>query len=153
LNVLELPPRVSHTSHYIVNGLIWSLAGINLVRLAIGWYLESDILAFLVGIVSTVILAVVISQTRFKIIAGKFNKHIVSLPEKSWFFAFQKVRHYFLLIFMMFLGIGLKEYSGLNEYTLALIYSTMGSTLVLTSYHFFVQVFITSNTELEQSNT
>ncbi|OLS29021.1 MAG: hypothetical protein HeimC2_02160 [Candidatus Heimdallarchaeota archaeon LC_2] len=140
-------PLVSKKMHYLTNGLIWFFAGINLVRIAIGWYRESDNLEVLLGVGFTVIFAIIISQTRFKIISGKFNKHIQRLPDKSWFFAFQQFRHYVLLLLMMNLGILLKEYSGLNNYTLALIYTTMGSTLVLTSYFFFIQIINPTRTK------
>lgn len=144
-------PLVSKRIHYLTNGLIWFLAGINLIRIAIGWYREYDNLEIIIGSSVTLFLGIVISQTRFKIIAGKFNKHIQGLPDKSWFFVFQRVRHYFLLIFMMFLGIFLKLYSGLNNYSLALIYTTMGTTLVLTSYYFFIQLSKISTVETKDA--
>ena len=149
MELIYLPPKVSHNTHYLINGVIWLFAGINLVRIAIGWYLEENMLLATIGLIFTIILSILISKTRFKNIASKFISHIKQLPDRSWFFAFQKVRHYVLLGSMIMLGIFFREYSGLDNYILALIYTTMGSTLVFTSYYFFNRILIQPNQEAD----
>jgi hypothetical protein len=149
--MISYPPLVSRRTHYFTNGLIWLLAGINLIRLAIEWYMDIDKTKAIIGSLVTLSLGIYLSQTRFKIIAGKFNTRILGLPEKSWILAFQSIKSYILLSTMIMLGITFRVIIGLDEFYLALVYTTMGVVLFLASYFFFKPFF--ENVDLSDLKT
>lgn len=149
----ELPPQINSRFHYITNGVIWTGAGINMMILAIGWYLELNKWQGILSGLVTFSMGILIANLRFKKIVHKFNNHIQSLPDRSWFFSFQALKHYFLLVFMMTLGLTLRHYSGLDVFILAIIYMTMGTTLVISSYHFYIQIILTKNHETTSNDS
>ncbi len=141
MDFYKLPPQIKSRFHYITNGIIWTGAGLNLMFIATRWLSDSTILkGFLTGLI-TFSLGILLSKTRFKKIGGKFIFHIRSLPDNSWIFSFQALRHYILLSIMMILGISLRKFSGIDVYYLSIIYMTMGTTLFFTSYYFYHQFF------------
>lgn len=139
--IISYPPLVSRRVHYLTNGIIWLLAGINLMRLTIDWYMNIDQIKAIIGFIVSLSLGVYLSQTRFKVIASKYNVRILGLPEKTWIFAFQSIRSYILLSIMIVMGITLRVIIGLDEFYMALIYTTMGVVLFLASYFFFNPFF------------
>lgn len=149
MHFYELPPQIRSHFHYITNGIIWTGAGINMMIIAVRWFSETEIWQGLLTGLVTFSLGIFISKTRFKKIIVKFVTHIQSLPEKSWFFSFQQLRHYLLLTFMMLLGITLRDHSGLDVFYLSLIYMIMGTTLFHSSYYFYNQFRIDHNQNID----
>lgn len=116
-------------------GVVWSCAGIALIRLAVIWltaYPGSSLpplLSFGAGIV----LGSLIALFGFRHIARNNIHRILQLPERSCLFAFQKWQGYLLVAFMMSLGMVVRNSQLFHPLLLAAAYTGIGSALLATS--------------------
>jgi hypothetical protein len=89
-----------------------------------------------IGIIS----AVMAHRYGFSRIALKNISRLCLLSDKICIFAFQAWRSYLLIIFMIMLGIMLRD-SPLPKHFLAIIYMTIGGALFLSSFHYYCRIW------------
>jgi len=128
-------PAVSRRALFLLAGVVWSCAGIVLIRFATGWLSAypgpslPPLLSFGAGIV----LGSLIALYGFRRIAKNNISRILLLPEKSCLFAFQKWQGYLLVAFMMSLGMVVRRSQLLHPLLLATMYAGIGCALLATS--------------------
>jgi hypothetical protein len=136
----KLNPAVSKYWLIALAGLMWSSVGFMLFRMsyiwlaAVPWHWWLPLGA--IGIIS----AVMAHRYGFSRIALKNISRLCLLSDKICIFAFQAWRSYLLIIFMIMLGIMLRD-SPLPKHFLAIIYMTIGGALFLSSFHYYCRIW------------
>jgi hypothetical protein len=136
MTLKSLKPAVSKTWLIVLAGLMWSLVGLMLCRLAYHWLAvirwREVVPLELLGIV----LALTAHQFCFSRIARKNIARLSLLTEKTCIFAFQRWKSYFLIGLMIPLGIALRNLPVPRPY-LAILYTTIGGALFLASLQYY----------------
>jgi hypothetical protein len=136
----KLKPAVSKYWLMALAGLMWSLVGIMLCRMAYiwlravpgSWALSMGSL----GLIS----ALTVYHFVFSKIALKNVARLCLLPDQTCIFAFQAWKNYLIIIFMIVLGITMRH-SPLPRHFLAVIYATIGGALFFSSFHFYGRIW------------
>ena len=133
-------PAVSHYWLWLLAGMIWSGLGIGLCVAACCWFSGMD--WPLSGVLALLGFALGMAVYRFGFsrIAGENVSRIAEKPEEVCLFAFQPWRSYLLILAMMILGYGLRH-SNLPRPIVALIYTTIGTGLTLSSSVYYARFF------------
>jgi hypothetical protein len=121
-------------------GFTWSAVGSLLCRLAYGWLHTLVFSRALLSGTAGMIGAVVAYHFVFSAIAINNIGRISLFPEKACFFAFQAWKSYFIIVVMVALGATLRHSPIPREY-LAALYLTIGGALLLSSFHYYVQLW------------
>jgi len=141
LSLEKLKPAVSKYWLMALAGLMWSVVGVVLCHLAYVWLKAvpwSRALPLgLLGVAS----ALVAYRYGFLKIALKNIDRLCLLTEKPCIFAFQAWRSYLIIVFMVALGIALRS-SPIPRHILAVIYTTIGGALFLSSLHFYRRIWM-----------
>jgi len=136
MTLKSLKPAVSKTWLIALAGLMWSVVGLMLCRLAYHWLAvirwREVVPLELLGIV----LALTAHQFLFSRIARKNIARLSLLTEKTCIFAFQRWKSYFLIGLMITVGIALPNLSVPRPY-LAILYTTIGGALFLASLQYY----------------
>ena len=134
----KLVPAVSKRWLYFVAGVIWSGVGILLTRLAYGWLLLVETwVAWLLALMG-LLMALAIYRFLFAWFADRNIKRVKNLSKDTiCIFAFQKWTSYPLVVFMVALGISLREYSPFPKPFLAVMYIGIGGGLLLGSLRYY----------------
>jgi len=136
MTLKSLKPAVSKTWLIALAGLMWSVAGLMLCRLAYHWLVvirwREVVPLDLLGIV----LALTAHQFLFSRIARKNIARLSLLTEKTCIFAFQRWKSYLLIGLMITVGIVLRNLPVPRPY-LAILYTTIGGALLLASLQYY----------------
>ena len=136
----KLKPAVSKYWLIALAGLMWSLVGIMLCRMAYIW-LKALPWHWALSLGSLgLISALTVNRFGFSKIALKNIARLCLLPDKTCIFAFQAWKSYLLIIFMIILGITMRH-SPIPRHFLAVIYATMGGALFFSSFHFYGRIW------------
>ena len=132
----KLNPAVSKYWLIALAGLMWSMVGIMLCRLAYIWLAAVNwglgLPLGLMGIIS----ALAVYGFGFSNIALKNIHRLCLLSDKCCIFAFQAWKSYLIIIFMIILGMLLRN-SPIPRHLLAVIYAAIGGALFFSSFHFY----------------
>ena len=121
-------------------GITWSIVGIILCRLAYIWLATANrSLGLPLGSLG-VISALAAYHYSFSKIALKNIFRLCLLSDKCCIFAFQAWKSYLIIIFMIILGIALRNLP-IPKHFLAVIYATIGGALFLSSFHFYRRIW------------
>jgi hypothetical protein len=136
----KLKPAVSKYWLIALAGLMWSLVGIMLCRMAYNWLRAVPghwaLPLGSLGLIS----ALTVYRFGFSKIALKNIARLCLLPNKTCIFAFQAWKSYLLIIFMIIFGITMRH-SPIPRHFLAVIYATMGGALFFSSFHFYWRIW------------
>ena len=140
INLEKLKPAVSKYWLMALAGLMWSVVGIMLCRMAyiyLGTVSKSQALSMgSMGLIS----ALAAYRLGFSKIALKNISRLCILPDKTCIFAFQAWKSYLIIILMILLGITLRH-SPIPRPYLAVIYATIGGALFFSSFHFYWRIW------------
>ncbi len=122
-------------------GLLWSLVGGMLCFkgyqwLAAGSFERMVLLEFGGGLA-----AIAAAKLWFSKIAGRNIERLDTLSGKQCFFAFQPWKSYFIIIFMVLLGMTLRQ-SPVPRSVLAVIYTVVGGALFLSSFLYYRRILL-----------
>ncbi len=137
-------PAVDKKFLIALSGIIWSIVGIALCNLAVGWLSETagQTVVWL-GAAGTV-LSLLIHHFGFLKLVDSNIKRILSKQGKVCIFAFQPWKSYLIILIMIGMGMFLRH-SSLPKTYLAVIYIGFGGAMFLSSlrYHrnFFKLIF------------
>ena len=139
-NLEKLKPAVSKYWLMALAGLMWSVVGIMLCRMAFTWLRAFPVRWALslgsFGLIS----ALAAYRFGFSKIALKNIFRLCLLPDKTCIFAFQAWKSYLIIIFMISLGLTLRH-SPFPKQFLAVIYETIGGALFFSSFHFYGRIW------------
>lgn len=148
--IKELKPGLPKNWLLVTAGLMWTGVGVFLISLAWGWIfapaVEKTWMYWLPGL----ILASLIYYFGFSRLARKNSQRIQQLlAERPCLFAFQGWSSYPLVLFMIALGIILREYSPIPKPVLGILYLGIGGGLGLASLVYY-QAIIQRLSEQDQ---
>jgi hypothetical protein len=132
----HLKPALPRSSLLLVSGLMWSLVGLMLCRLAIRWYLLEGIGDHLGFLLAGVLLALAIHYFGFSLIARRNISRIQKLNQKPCVFAFMAWWNYPLVLFMIGLGLSLRH-STIPKTYLGVLYIGIGAALFFSSLRYY----------------
>jgi len=137
----KLVPAVSKRWLYFLAGVIWSGVGILLTSLAYGWLLPVETWVAWLLALTGVLMAGAIYRFLFTWFADKNIRRVDNLSkDKVCIFAFQQWTSYPLVVFMVTLGISLREYSPVPKPFLAVMYIGIGGGLLLASFRYYAHL-------------
>lgn len=136
MTLKSLKPAVPKTWLFVLAGLMWSVVGLMLCRLAYHWL----VIIQWKWIVPQELLGVILALTAYKFcfsrIAQKNIARLSLLTEKTCIFAFQRWKSYFVIVLMIIFGIALRN-SPVPRPFLAIVYTTIGGALFLASLQYY----------------
>jgi hypothetical protein len=132
-------PSVSRFWLRLIAGLLWTGVGGALCVIAGLWLSEMEWPLNGAGAGAGFLCGVIVYRFGFSRIVGKNIKRIEQQPDPVCLFAFQAWRSYFLILSMVVLGYVLRH-SNLPRMALAIIYSTIGTGLTLSSALYYERV-------------
>ncbi|MGO8987671.1 MAG: hypothetical protein ACLQGU_07360 [bacterium] len=136
MTLSSLRPAVTKYWLIALAGLMWTGVGVMLCRLAYIWLaVISRAMAASLGLFG-IGMAVAVYYLGFSKIARKNLKRLCLLTERTCVFAFQTWRGYLIIGFMITLGIILRN-SAIPKQYLAVIYTTIGGAIFLSSFHYY----------------
>ena len=132
----KLNPAVSKYWLIALAGLMWSIVGIMLCHLAYIWLAKMNWSLGLplgsLGIIS----ALAVHGYCFSKIALKNIDRLCLISDKCCIFAFQAWKSYLIIVFMIMLGMVLRNLP-IPKHFLAVIYTAIGGALFVSSFHFY----------------
>jgi len=132
----KFKPGVSKVWLLALAGVLWTVVGLILCRLAYQWLTVSHWRsAELLGVLGAV-LAFVAYRFCFSRLAWKNIQRLCTVKEKTCLFAFQGWRSYLLIGLMVGLGFIFRN-SLIPKPYLAILYTTIGGALLLSSFHYY----------------
>jgi len=133
-------------------GLMWSGVGAFLCSLTVKWLQPVDSSARIWLISGGVALAISIYAFGFSRFADKNIRRITAISkEKVCIFAFQQWSSYPLVVFMISLGIILRQYSPIPKPWLAAMYIGIGGSLFLASFHYYKSIWLIRRSQQQHS--
>ncbi len=136
----KFDPAVDKRLLIFLSGVLWSIVGIMLCKLAMNWLsLTSRQNAVWPGITG-VILAVLIYYFGFLKLVNKNTGRILSKEGKVCIFAFQPWKSYLIILVMIGMGTVLRH-SSMPKHYLAIIYIGFGGAMILSSLVYYKYFF------------
>jgi len=132
----HLKLRASRSFLLLLSGLMWSVVGILLCRLAISWYITLGFTQHIFWFSLSIPLALAINFFGFSKLALVNIPRIQHLPSKPSVFAFMQWWNYPLVIFMISLGIWMRH-SFIPKQYLGILYFGIGAGLFLASLLYY----------------
>ncbi len=122
---------------FIVSGIMWSGVGIMLNLLSLTWF--SHLLSNLkyLSISLGIIFGILISVFGFNKLIRKNINRIINLNDYTCIFNFQEVKSYFIIIFMIGLGMFMRRSGFFGKEILIFVYSAIGTGLFLSSIPYY----------------
>ena len=149
MNWLErMKPGLPKEGLQLIAGLIWTGVGVFLMSLAREWIFNPAVENRWIYWIPGVVLACLIYYFGFSRLAQKNSQRIRNLPiERPCLFAFQEWHSYPLVLFMIALGITLRNYTPIPKPLLGILYLGIGGGLGSASYHYYQAIVNRSRDE------
>ncbi len=136
----KLKPAVPQRWLLILAGLVWTVVGVGLGRMALVWLAEEKIsLSLLLGLCGLA-LGLVIYRFKFSRLARMNIERICRSGERPCIFAFQAWYTYPLIGLMIAFGIFLRH-SSIPHSVLAVLYTAIGTALFAGSLQYYHRLF------------
>lgn len=120
----------------ILAGMFWILAGINIDKIGFQAY-KSHITLF--NILLSIIIFIIFYCIIFnKLVLKHTNRIISSKIEKQKFYKFFDLKSYFIMIFMIALGIVIRIFNLLSDTYIGVFYSGLGTALFFSGIKFII---------------
>ena len=140
--IKKLKPVVPKNWLLLTAGLMWTAVGTYLISLTADWIFAPTVKSPWLFWLPGTGLAYLIFRFGFSRLARKNSLRINNLPiEKPCLFAFQEWHSYPLIIFMVGLGITLRNYAPIPKPFLGIMYIGIGGGLGMSSFRYYWQIF------------
>jgi hypothetical protein len=136
MTLKSFKPAVSKTWLIVLAGLMWSVVGLMLCRLAHHWLVIIQWRWIVPQELLGAILALTAHKFCFSRIAQKNIARLSLITEKTCIFAFQRWKTYLVILLMIIIGITLRN-SPIPRPYLAVAYTTIGGALFLASLQYY----------------
>ncbi|MCS6133208.1 hypothetical protein DWV13_16570 [Clostridium botulinum] len=151
MKVLDRFLKVEKKVLLLIAGLVWSFAGFRVLILGIGDVKNNG------NFIVDLIFAAIISSIFFKFVFSKmYNKHtkriVTSELEKHCIFSFFDVRSYFIMGFMIFLGINVRNLGIFNPVYVGIFYMGLGCALLMAGILFLISSLNFKKVKLRYNN-
>lgn len=138
-----LKPGASKFWLIFLSGVMWSGVGILLNSYAYRWLIVLNFAEASLYLLGGLVLGSGIYAWGFSRLAESNIQRIDMITsDKPCIFAFQKWTNYPLVIFMVSLGIILRKFSPIPKPWLAVLYSGIGLSLLISSFHYYRKLIV-----------
>ncbi len=134
-------PRVNKHILILISGILWTGVGILLINIASRWFSILNQNELILSIIFGILLGTAISYFGFSNLAQKNIERINLYTGKVCIWAFQKWQTYFLIIFMISLGVFMRKTSIVPKYLLTPMYIGIGFALFIASFKYYIFLF------------
>lgn len=117
---------------------MWTSVGLLLWKVASKWVFQLTIKEATTVLIAGITFGTLVGQFGFLKIAKKNILRISLLPEKISIFAFQELKSYILIAFMISLGLFLRHTSFVPRIYLACLYISIGTALMRASIQYYI---------------
>jgi len=131
-------PKVNKNILILLSGIMWSGVGIFLPSLAVRWFKELSSNEIIFAIMAGLLLGSAIAYFGFIGLANKNINRINQYQGKVCLWAFQKWTTYFLIAFMMSLGIFMRKTPYIPKFLLSPMYIGIGFALFVASFRYYL---------------
>lgn len=132
--------KVSKKTLLLVAGLVWLIAGINILRIGISTWVNTDqFWLFKIGEATVVFLLFFILV--FKRLFEKHTKRIENKKEKSCPFSFFDKKGWIIMTFMITLGITIRKFQLAPNSFISVFYTGLSLALIITGILFLRQAW------------
>ncbi|MBI5100196.1 MAG: hypothetical protein HZB30_13300 [Nitrospirae bacterium] len=138
--IKKYDPAVDKRFLILFSGILWSVVGIMLCRLAVYWLSQASRQNAIWPGLAGFILAFLIYRFGFLKLVSKNTDRILSKEGKVCIFAFQTWKSYLIVVVMILLGIILRH-SPIPKPYLAIIYIGFGGAMILSSLVYYLHFF------------
>ena len=137
-NYDDYMPRVGKHILILISGLLWSMVGLMLISIASEWLVDISLAYQVIGVSTSLVSGSAITYFGFSRIAFKNIERINQYQKnRVCIWAFQKWSSYLLIVFMMSLGIFMRNASFIPRLLLLIIYFSIGMALFLSSMAYY----------------
>lgn len=130
-------PKVNKNILILLSGIMWSGVGIFLLRLASRWFAELSTNETIFAVMAGILLGSTIAYFGFIGLANKNIDRINQYQGKVCIWAFQKWTTYFLIAFMMSMGIFMRNIPYIPKFLLSPMYIGIGFALFVASFRYY----------------
>lgn len=130
-------PKVNKNILILLSGIMWSGVGIFLPRLASQWFAELSTNETIFAVMAGILLGSTIAYFGFIGLANKNIDRINQYQGKVCIWAFQKWTTYFLIAFMMSMGIFMRNIPYIPKFLLSPMYIGIGFALFVASFRYY----------------
>ncbi len=134
-------PKVNKNILIIIAGVLWTSVGILLMSIASKWFYLLSKSELIFAIIGGILLGSAISYFGFTNLAKKNIERINLYTNYVCIWAFQRWQSYFLIIFMISLGIFMRSTSFIPKFLLAPMYIGIGFALFTASFKYYQYLF------------
>ncbi len=134
-------PAVQQHWLLLISGLVWSIVGVFLVRIAFRWIPNFLLHEKILTIGSGILLGLAIAYWGFSIVVRKNIKRINAYKNAVCVFAFQEWKSYVLIVVMMSMGIFLRNTTLIPRQMVAPVYVGIGLALFIDSFMYYKSFF------------
>ncbi len=134
-------PRVNKNILILISGVLWTGVGILLINIASRWFSILNQNELILSIIFGILLGTAISYFGFSNLAQKNIERINLYTDKVCIWAFQKWQTYFLIIFMISLGVFMRTTSIVPKFLLTPMYIGIGFALFTASFKYYIFLF------------
>jgi len=138
--IKKFNPSVDKRFLIVLSGVVWSIVGIMLCRLAVKWLSGASPQSALLLGAAGIMLAISIHLFGFSKIVTKNSQRILSKEGRICIFAFQPWKSYLIIAVMIGMGMMLRR-SPLPKPYLSVIYIGFGGAMVLSSLVYYRNFF------------
>ncbi len=130
-------PKVHKNILILISGIMWTGVGLFLIRLSFRWFFLLSTNEMIFVIIAGVLSGIAIAYFGFSNLAIKNINRINTYKENVCVWAFQKWTTYLLIVFMISLGVFMRNASFIPKFLLSYIYIVMGLALFLSSFNYY----------------
>jgi hypothetical protein len=134
-------PTVKREILFAFAGIVWTGVGLLLIRIAGRWFAEFSTLEFRMVIIGGLLLGSAISYFGFTNLAQKNIDRIAKYEDRVSLWKFQKKQTYFLIVFMISLGIFMRTSGLVPPILLSPMYIGIGFALFSASFKYYFYLF------------
>ncbi len=132
----RLKPAVPRHWLLVLAGLVWTMVGLGLGRLALGWLADMQLPWSVVLGLAGLLLGLLIHRFNFSRVARKNIERICRSSERPCLFSFQAWHSWLLVALMIAMGLALRH-SPLPRPVLAVLYAAIGTALFAGSLQYY----------------
>ena len=138
-------PKVNKNILILISGILWTGVGILLMKIATKWFPLLSQIEFILSIIGGILLGTAISYFGFSNLAIKNIERINLYTDKVCIWAFQKWQSYFLIAFMISLGVFMRSTSIVPKFLLTPMYIGIGFALFTASFKYYIFLYTRKN--------
>ena len=123
-----------------IAGIVWFFAGFNILRIGVLSYVGY---VHIINMIISFIIFMIFWMMVFNKLVIKHTLRIKGYENsKQYFWKFFDLKSFFIMIFMITLGISIRVFHLLPDMVIAIFYTGLGTSLFLAGIKFFVNFFI-----------